>query len=157
MMPVFLCVLCVLCGVSFSQTPYLGIQERLPLAVAPQPVAFSHKQHAAAGAKCTDCHTKALVAERAGIPQADQCRLCHPAMKLPAKIGWVHVYKLPDFVFFGHASHAKAGVECQACHGLVATRDVLSKEVSTSMRTCVNCHRARRASLDCSRCHELGQ
>ena len=50
-----------------------------------------------------------------------------------------------------------AAIECATCHGPVATRDVLQKEVSTSMRTCVECHRGRKASTDCSRCHELGQ
>jgi hypothetical protein len=140
------------------QAGYLGIQEKLPLAVAPQPVAFRHKQHAAAGAKCADCHTTVLTAERAGIPQTAQCKLCHPAMQLPPKIPWVRVYKLPDFVFFSHAAHAgAAGIGCETCHGPVASRDVLQKEVSTSMRNCVECHRARQVSIDCSRCHELGQ
>lgn len=150
-----------LCGEIFlcaQQPPYLGIQEKLPLAVAPQPLPFSHKRHAAAGMKCTDCHTKALTGERATIPNLDRCLLCHPAFqKDSGPLRWVRVYKLPDFVFFGHAAHTKAGLECQTCHGPVATRDVLQKEVSTSMRTCVDCHRARSAPLDCSRCHELGQ
>ena len=158
---VFLCALCVLCGESClpaQQKPYLGIQEKLPLAVAPQPVTFSHRQHAAAGAKCTGCHSTALTAERAGLPQAVHCKVCHPAMQLPPKINWVRVYKLPDFAFFSHAAHAQtAAIACEACHGPVATRDVVQKEVSTSMRNCVECHRARKASTDCSRCHELGQ
>ena len=67
------------------------------------------------------------------------------------------VYKVPDFVFFSHAVHGQAGIECQSCHGPVATRSVLRKEVSTSMRTCIECHRVRKAPTDCSRCHELGQ
>lgn len=140
------------------QAAYQGIEEKLPRSVAPQPIPFSHKQHAAAGAKCIDCHTKALTAERATIPNLDRCLLCHPAMKKETdSIRWVRVYQVPDFVFFNHAAHAKAGLDCQACHGPVAARDVLQKEVSTSMRQCVNCHRTRQAPLDCSRCHELGQ
>jgi formate-dependent nitrite reductase cytochrome c552 subunit len=148
----------MLAALLLLQAAYQGIQEKLPLPVAPQPLAFSHKVHSTVGIKCTDCHTKALTAERATIPNLDRCVLCHPAMKKESSpIRWVRVYKLPDFVFFSHASHGKAGLDCQACHGPVATRDVLQKEASTSMRACINCHRTRQAPLDCSRCHELGQ
>jgi formate-dependent nitrite reductase cytochrome c552 subunit len=154
-----------------QQTAYMGMNEKLPVAVAAQPVPFSHRKHTASGMKCTDCHAKAQREERAGLPAADQCMLCHasirkdsPAVQSVAKfaadkkpIPWVRVYRLPDFVFFSHATHAKTGVECQTCHGPVSQRDVLQKEVSTSMRTCVECHRSRKAAVDCSRCHELGQ
>jgi formate-dependent nitrite reductase cytochrome c552 subunit len=170
---------CVVCAVGIlsagflaaQQSAYLGIQEKLPVMVAPQPVAFSHRQHSAAGIKCVDCHTKALREERAGIPQSDRCMLCHATIRKDSaavqhvarfaaekkSIPWVRVYRLPDFVFFSHGVHAKASVECTSCHGPVAQRDVLQKEVSTSMRGCVDCHRSRKATIDCSRCHELGQ
>lgn len=140
------------------QVAYQGIEERLPLPVPPQPIAFSHKLHAEKKLQCTDCHLKAAAGERATIPQADRCNLCHNNIAKDHRISWVRVYRLPDFVFFSHAVHtAKAGIDCQTCHGPVATREVLQKEVSTSMRFCVDCHRARNAPLDCSRCHELGQ
>jgi formate-dependent nitrite reductase cytochrome c552 subunit len=154
-----------------QQTGYQGIRETLPLAVAPQPVPFSHKRHAAARIKCADCHSNAQREERAGIPQASQCMVCHatiqkdaPAVREIARyaarrepIPWVRIYRLPDFVFFSHAVHSKAAVECQTCHGPVVEREVLQKEVSTGMRGCVECHRTRKAPVDCSRCHELGQ
>jgi hypothetical protein len=154
-----------------QQAGYQGIQETLPLSVAPQPVRFSHKGHAAAQLKCADCHPTAQREERAGIPQAGQCMVCHatiqkdsPAVREIARyaarketIPWVRVYRVRDFVFFSHAVHTKAALDCQTCHGPVAEREVLQKEVSTGMRACVECHRARKAPLDCSRCHELGQ
>ena len=70
---------------------------------------------------------------------------------------WVRVYKVPDFVFFNHSSHVKASVECQTCHGPIETRDVLAKEVSTSMTTCMDCHVERKVSNECNMCHDLGQ
>jgi hypothetical protein len=157
---------------SMGQRPaYQGIQETLPLAVAPQPIHFSHRRHATARIGCTDCHSKAQREERAGIPQAAQCMTCHatvrkdaPAIRELARLAarkenipWVRVYRLPDFVFFSHAVHSKASVECQLCHGPIEEREILQKELSTGMRACVDCHRARKAPLDCSRCHELGQ
>jgi hypothetical protein len=166
-------LVCILAAgvIGAQESGYRGIEEKLPAAVEAQPVPFSHRQHAATGTKCTDCHTKVRHEERAGLPTANQCMLCHvtirkesPAVQRVAEfaankepIPWVRVYRLPDFVFFSHAAHVKANVECQTCHGPVAERDVLQKEVSTSMRTCVDCHRSRNASIDCSRCHELGQ
>jgi formate-dependent nitrite reductase cytochrome c552 subunit len=159
-------------GASMGQrSAYQGIQETLPLAVAPQPVRFSHRQHAAARIACADCHPKAQTDERAGIPQAAQCMICHttiakdaPAIRELARLAagkenipWVRVYRLPDFVFFSHAVHGKAAVECRTCHGPVEEREILQKEVSTGMRACVDCHRARKAPVDCTRCHELGQ
>lgn len=154
-----------------AQQGYIGKEEKLPVAVAAQPVPFSHRLHAAQGMQCRDCHGKAQIQERAGIPQAAQCMVCHVSIRkdsphvqrlaeLAAKkepIPWVRVYRVPDFVFFNHSVHVRANVPCQTCHGAISERDVLQKEVSTSMRTCVECHRSRKAPLDCSRCHELGQ
>lgn len=150
---------------------YTGIAETLPRAVAPQPVPFSHKAHAAAGTKCVDCHTTAENGIRAGLPEAARCMLCHRAVQSgsPAiatlrqhaaasrPVPWVRVYQLPDFVSFSHAKHAQAKVACNECHGPVETRDVLAKEVSTGMASCMNCHAQRKAAVTCNVCHELGQ
>ncbi len=150
---------------------YRGIEEKLPIQVAPQPVPFSHKQHTAAGMSCVDCHAAAATKERAGLPASDRCMLCHQTIatereavqrlaELAEKgqpIEWVRVYRVPDFVFFSHASHVGAGVECAACHGPVAEREVLAKEVSTSMTACMGCHKAKGVSNHCHFCHELGQ
>jgi hypothetical protein len=131
---------------------YKGIEEKLPVAVAPQPVAFSHKVHAAN--RCVMCHTGALKSARAGLPGAQQCRTCHP-QRSTERLEWVRVYQLPGYVFFRHDVHAKAA--CAECHGPVQTREVLAKEVSTSMAFCVSCHQERKASTSCSVCHEIGQ
>ncbi len=154
-----------------EQPAYQGIQENLPIEVGPQPVPFSHKQHVAAGLSCQDCHASVVKKERAGLPDAEKCMLCHTAIKTdsPAvqklagiykdgtRLDWVRVYRVPDFVFFSHASHVNAGVGCASCHGPVEERDVLAKEISTSMITCMNCHVAKKVSIRCYLCHELGQ
>lgn len=120
---------------------------------------------------CTVCHPTAAAAERAGLPAASQCMLCHenvkqssPAIRKLARyakeekpVPWVRVYKLRDFVFFSHATHVAAKVECGACHGPVEKRDVLKQEVPTDMKTCLDCHRLRGASVQCNLCHEIGQ
>jgi len=155
-----------------AQAPaaYKGQEEKLPVRVAPQPVSFSHKRHLVEGMPCLDCHADAGEKEQAGLPNAQQCMVCHAAIKASSpeirklaaihrrgeKLKWVRVYRVPDFVFFSHANHLKAGEKCATCHGPVDQREVLDKEVSTSMTTCMNCHATRKVSNDCSLCHQLG-
>ncbi|MCC7499996.1 MAG: PQQ-binding-like beta-propeller repeat protein [Bryobacterales bacterium] len=151
---------------------YLGVDEKLPQSVAPQPVPFSHRVHAtAARLSCTDCHIAALSGDRAGMPSTTRCMACHRAIAASSPsiqtlkqyaaggtpIPWVPIYKLPDFVFFSHQRHAAAKVGCGQCHGPVAQHDVLEKEVSTSMNTCYGCHVKSKASTSCDACHMLGQ
>ena len=148
-----------------------GLQALSPAAKPPvQPIPFSHKQHVVTVA-CSVCHATAATAERAGLPAASHCMLCHenvkqdsPAIRKLAgyqkenkPVPWVRVYRVPDFVFFSHAMHLAAKVECAACHGPVEQRAVLVQEVPTTMKACVECHRTRGASIACNLCHELGQ
>jgi Class III cytochrome C family/Cytochrome c7 and related cytochrome c len=135
-----------------------------------QPVEFSHKRHAELGLECEVCHPMAD-GEQAGIPQTVDCMNCHqssdsskPAFqslfehaKANKPIAWKRVYLLPYFVFFGHGAHQKAKDGCTTCHGPVASRDMLWKERETSMKACMDCHKANRASVSCSFCHELNQ
>ena len=99
------------------------------------------------------------------------CVLCHmrfetesPAIQKLAKIHreggdleWIRVYRVPDFVFFSHASHVNSGIACERCHGLVQDRHILDKDVATNMESCMNCHATRKVSMECPFCHELGE
>ena len=159
-------------GMPAQQKPrtYTPPQEKLPQAVAPQPIPFSHKKHAATGQTCLDCHAGASTRESAGFPSTEQCMACHETIKTEDRgikklaaahqrgkqVTWVRVYRLEDFVFFSHASHFKADVRCDFCHGPVAERDVLAKEVSINMVACMNCHAQKKAPNGCSACHQLG-
>lgn len=83
--------------------------------------------------------------------------------KSPRPIAWVKVHNLPDFVYFDHRAHARAGVECQRCHGPVETMERMRQVADLSMGWCVNCHREVNqtgvggqkvyASIDCATCH----
>lgn len=156
----------------FAKRPavYKAKKEKLPQRVARQPVLFSHRKHVALGLGCLDCHADAREKERAGLSDAGKCMACHKTLKTGSPevrklakafkrgepIEWVHIYRVPAFVFFNHANHLKMGLECAACHGPVHERDVLAKEVSTGMTFCMDCHRARKVSTECHLCHSLG-
>ena len=166
-------LVCVMVTASFGQEPksYKGKEEKLPMRVDSQPISFSHKKHATAGLPCQTCHADANSKDRAGIPNVEQCVLCHassrathPELKKLAEfdqrgqqVKWVRIYQVPHFVFFSHVNHLNAGEKCSACHGRVEQSDVLAREVSTRMNSCMSCHFSRKVSNECHLCHSLGQ
>ena len=143
-----------------------------PLRGPEQPVPFSHKQHAGTQKMpCQYCHTLSRSGETLMIPRASFCMQCHQTIatddpgvqklaeyaKTDRTIPWVRIYELPSFVSFSHKVHLEHGATCEECHGPVAQRIRLYKESDISMATCVNCHREKQASIDCSTCHMLEQ
>ena len=162
-------------------------------AASPQPIAFSHKIHAGQfQINCQYCHSDARRSEYAGIPSVTRCMGCHkitaadrPEIKKLADffarqepIPWARVYKVPEFTYFPHKPHVRAGVACQRCHGPVETMDVVTAKTGQSllndilnltglpvtpppltMGWCIECHRemnqkqGKNAPLDCFTCH----
>jgi hypothetical protein len=134
----------------------------------PQPIPYSHKQHIALGLKCANCHEMPEPGEMMGIPAAAKCMTCHKSVKKDSPqiqklsafaarnepVPWVRVYQIPGYVFFSHKNHLDTGATCETCHGKVAERDRLFRETDTSMGGCMDCHRSKRASIDCAFCHE---
>jgi hypothetical protein len=39
----------------------------------------------------------------------------------------------------------------------VTAKDLVAKEVTLNMKFCVDCHKAKSATVDCNACHELNQ
>jgi hypothetical protein len=134
-----------------------------------QPLPFSHRQHVAAGLQCKNCHEIPEPGDFAGLPATSKCMSCHIEIKKESDaiqrlagfhkdgkpVPWARVYRIADYVFFSHKEHlARAGATCDTCHGPIQERDVLRKEKETSMAACMDCHRAKNASLACDYCHE---
>lgn len=135
-----------------------------------QPIPFSHKVHAGAlKMQCKMCHPNSGLGETMRIAAASVCMQCHSAIKAesPAiqklagfaksggEIKWARVYEIPSYVNFSHRSHLEAGTKCADCHGQVAARDALFREADISMGGCMNCHRIKKVSIDCTFCHDL--
>jgi Cytochrome c7 and related cytochrome c/Class III cytochrome C family len=133
-----------------------------------QPLPYSHKTHVALGLECTQCHVNPDPGTQMTFPATEKCMACHttiavdkPAIqKLTAfaasgdPIPWDRVYRIPAMILFSHRAHLKAGATCEACHGAVAQRDALFRETVLSMKSCMDCHKAARASNECIVCHE---
>lgn len=147
----------------------LGSIARAQTPAPVQPIPFSHKTHAGtAKLPCRMCHPNPDPGDSMTIAPASTCMQCHSAIdadhpairKLAAyaqsntPIPWVRVYQIPTYVSFSHRSHLKAGAACLTCHGPVSTRDALFREADISMGACMNCHRLKKVSIDCTFCHD---
>lgn len=119
---------------------------RMESRVIDQPIGFSHYIHATTlGIQCEFCHSEARKSIHAGVPPVQTCMNCHQYVKTdlpevqkihqyycgkerctPADKGeagvpipWNRVHDLPDYVYFSHKRHVRAGVDCTECHGQV--------------------------------------
>lgn len=134
-----------------------------------QPIAYTHKVHLANGMQCTDCHTAVETGPVASIPGVQLCMTCHETMatekpeikKVAAflargeDIPWQRVYDYPPsaHVQFNHAPHIRASVECKTCHGDMTQQTVAVRAVNMTMGFCLDCHKQKKASIDCITCH----
>jgi hypothetical protein len=134
-----------------------------------QPIPFSHKAHAGdLKLPCKMCHPNPDRGEAMRIAATSVCMQCHAAIKADSPaiqklatfdksgrgVPWVRVYQVPGYVFFSHRSHLNARNTCDDCHGPVAEREQIEKERNISMGACMECHRLKKASIDCTFCHE---
>jgi len=158
-----------------------------------QPIFFNHVIHAGSfGIDCQYCHADARRSEYAGLPSVSRCMGCHTIIGAQDNpeiqkihgyaarreaIPWVRVFKVPEFTYFPHKPHVRAGVACQRCHGPVERMRVVGANTGQdlfvdlkrlvglrpapsplTMGWCVDCHRAEnakgaKAPLDCVTCH----
>jgi len=133
-----------------------------------QPLPFSHKAHVDANLECRLCHTNPDPGRYMGIMPATECMSCHKGIspddpvvrtltalaKKKQTINWVRVYEIPTFVKFSHRTHVARGLECDACHGPVATRNQLAREGNISQLACVECHTTNKVEFNCALCHD---
>ena len=180
---------------SLAQPPFRSAPPPLVrVAGAPrQPIFFNHVIHAGSfGIECQYCHADARRSEYAGLPSVIRCLGCHAIIGAQDNpeirkiheyasrreaIPWVRVFKVPEFTYFPHKPHVRAGVACQRCHGPIERMRVVGAETGQqlgndlmrliglrpappplTMGWCIDCHRAEnakgtKAPLDCVTCH----
>lgn len=122
-----------------------------------QPVLYSHKQHAGLfGIDCRYCHWNVEEHAHAGVPPTETCMGCHqhvlpestllPVLREKWQTGdpvpWIKVHMLPDYAYFHHGVHVKAGIGCASCHGRIDQMEVVRQAEPLNMGWCLECHRA---------------
>lgn len=171
----------VLCGIPvvlmvWVRTPPVTGQDQGPA----QPIPFDHRIHVTGlRLDCRYCHSGVERSAAAGLPSSETCVPCHnrvwressafqwvrQSVSTRRPIPWVRVNRLPDFVFFNHAIHGKAGVGCETCHGQVSEMARGRQATPLTMAWCLDCHRDPgrvgrslpaeriRAITTCTACH----
>ncbi len=134
-----------------------------------QPIAFSHKHHAGTlNLKCESCHVNPPPGEMMTFPAEAKCMGCHQVIKKESeeiqklakffaekkRVPWVRVYQVPTFVYWSHKSHIDAEQTCESCHGDVKGMEVMAQVKEVSMGACMDCHRVKKVSNDCTFCHD---
>jgi hypothetical protein len=136
---------------------YYGSPEYTDVGYRPeQPVPYSHKLHVGElGLDCRYCHASVEISPVANVPPTEVCLKCHKLIardseKLAAlresdstgmPLQWVRVHNLPDYAYFDHRPHVKAGVACVSCHGRIDQMEVVAQAEPLSMGWCLDCHR----------------
>ncbi|MFQ5747352.1 MAG: cytochrome c3 family protein, partial [Gemmatimonadota bacterium] len=140
-----------------------------------QPIAFNHRKHTQdLGLACEFCHPYVRKGAHAGLPDATTCALCHRAVQGESEesarttelinagdpLKFRKLFTLAPHVYYTHRRHAGIGqLECTNCHGDIAesetppTRPVIPTRPADRMRFCIDCHREREQSVDCTSCH----
>ena len=121
-----------------------------------QPVPYSHKLHVGElGLDCRYCHASVETAAVSNVPPTSVCMNCHSLIKRDSPLlepirksaergrpmRWVRVHMLPDYAYFHHAAHVRAGVGCVSCHGQINEMEVVGQAEPLSMSWCLDCHR----------------
>lgn len=136
---------------------YWGSPEYTDVGYQPvQPVAYNHELHAGdLGLDCRYCHVSVERSAVSNIPPTQTCMNCHTIIKAESEalalirnsyssklpVEWIKIHQLPDYAYFHHAAHIRAGVGCESCHGNIAKMPVVALAKPLSMGWCLDCHR----------------
>lgn len=140
-------------------------------APVPQPVAFSHLKHTdELQLACDFCHKYVRTGAHSGLPDRATCAICHAAplgtseeavrftelVQNGDPIRFNKLFRLPSHVYYTHRRHVTiAELECETCHDEISSTEVPPERplVKIDMAFCVDCHREREVTTDCTACH----
>lgn len=148
----------------------LGLFRDRAVVRARQPIEFNHRLHVEeAGMACTDCHEFYESEAFSGMPTAETCAFCHEEvagesreearlvelLQAGSPLEWQPLFRQPSHVYYSHRRHVGvAGLECEACHGAIATSKRPPRRVrKLLMDECLECHLDGDAATDCTACH----
>lgn len=81
------------------------------------------------------------------LPESEKLLPVRESWSTGTPIPWVKVHKVPDYAYFDHSAHLRAGVGCASCHGRIDEMEVVYQAETLSMGWCLECHRDPDMSL----------
>jgi hypothetical protein len=81
------------------------------------------------------------------LPNSEKLLPVRESWNTGRPIEWVRIHKLPDYAYFDHSVHIRAGVGCESCHGNIAEMERVMQRKPLSMGWCLDCHRNPGPSL----------
>jgi hypothetical protein len=136
-----------------------------------QPIAFNHKKHTQdLHLQCDFCHKYYKIGRHSGLPGAEVCGICHVVtlgkspesakvtelLKSGKPLQFKKLFRLPDYVYYSHRRHVEiAKLDCTNCHDGIADTEVPPQRplIAIKMQFCLDCHKARGVTTDCTACH----
>jgi hypothetical protein len=148
----------------------LAIRRNRSARRARQPISFNHQKHVKdLELPCSTCHEFFEKETFSGLPSAEVCASCHlepqgkseeekklvRLLQRGASLDWKPLFRQPAHVFYSHRRHVMAAkLDCGVCHGGIAqTREPPLRVRTLRMKDCLDCHRRRGVSMDCTACH----
>jgi predicted CXXCH cytochrome family protein len=159
-------VLLVAQGCAPSATT-IGVEPDADARIVPSGPTLNHAKHMAKNMECGDCHDPDETGKIA-VPAASLCFDCHDEdianapPKLKAYFESIRqadgTFALPKMSYaadliFDHAPHTAAGTTCAECHGEPAETGFGRDSLMKLKASCLSCHEAKGASLECAACH----
>jgi hypothetical protein len=145
--------------------PYHG-----PAGPVRQPISFNHRKHVEENSlACSTCHEFYEKEAFSGLPTAEICSGCHlepqgksaqeqelvKLLKAGRPLEWKPLFLQPPHVYYSHRRHVvSAKLDCVTCHGEIGKSvEPPSRVRRLGMQDCLDCHRRRGASTECTTCH----
>lgn len=163
------CVAAVVLLASCGVWRYLtGTQSKEAEYKSPTGLKFPHKRHLEESLECTTCHPGAESSDNAGfVSSIKKCGTCHDGIdeekptekhvslyEKDGKPQFSNVSKLDDGIKFSHKLHHDREIKCAECHRGIEDAQAILTSFKLTMDDCINCHKSKNASTECSACHK---
>ncbi|NOX87949.1 MAG: hypothetical protein GXO77_02910 [Calditrichaeota bacterium] len=93
---------------------------------------------------CADCHD---------VEDEENCSKCHTDVENIQLRPRIESYNQK----FSHKLHLGKGLDCKSCHQSVTQESVPLSQVLPTMVQCMDCHKQKAVSTECSACHLPGE
>jgi len=139
----------------------------LKLSIPETDIKFSHQFHVEEQElECTMCHISIMesnLSSQKNLPTMDECAACHD-IEDDDNCSMCHInaeepseLSHPEReILFDHSLHLNMDLQCEKCHGSIASSEKPDITFMPTKPLCFSCHDNTTATQECSVCHSSG-